>query len=139
MPVAEARLMAEGRELRVGQKQRIALVLISKEPLGNTLARLRFDPNVLAVRGISQGPWSGKAESAPIIMQSIDPAGGIALAISPQTGAALKSGANVILYLEVEALAPGETVISFDGNAQTITADGRSVKLQMTESRVTVK
>ena len=139
VPVVEARLMAEGRELRVGDKQRIALVLVSKEPLGNTLARLRFDPRVLAVRGISQGPWSGTPQSAPIIMQSIDPAGIITLAISPQAGAGLKSGANVILYLEVEAMAAGESVISFDGNVQAVTSDGRSVKLQMTESRLTVK
>lgn len=138
-PVAEARLMAEGREMRVGEKQRIALVLISKEPLGNTLARLRFDPRVVAVRGISQGPWSGAAQSAPMVMQSIDPAGVIALAISPQAGAALKSGANVILYLEVEALAAGESVIIFDGEPQAVTSDGHFVKLQVTESRVTVK
>ena len=59
--------------------------------------------------------------------------------ISPQPGAPLKSGASVILFLEIEALAAGETVISFDPNAQAVTSDGRSVRLQMTESRLTVK
>jgi hypothetical protein len=139
MPMAEARLMPPAQEMRVGEKQRISLVLISKEPLGNTTARLHFDPRVLAVRGISQGPWAGAAQSAPTIMQSIDPAGLISLAISPQPGAPLKSGASVILFLEIEALAAGESVISFDPNAQAVTSDGRSVKLQMTESRLTVK
>jgi general secretion pathway protein D len=139
MPLVEARLMAETQEMRVGQKQRIALVLISKEPLGNALARLHFDPRVLAVRGISQGPWPDGAPSAPILMQSIDPAGLIMLAISPQAGAPLKSGANVILYLDVEALAGGESAITFDENTQVATISGRSVKVQMTESRVTVK
>jgi general secretion pathway protein D len=139
MPIAEARLLPTGQEMRVGDKQRIALVLISKEPLGNTVARLRFDPRVLAVRGISQGPWAGAAQSAPTIMQSIDPSGLISLAISPQPGAPLKSGASVIFFLEIEALAAGETIISFDPNAQAVTSDGRSVKLQMTESRLSVK
>jgi general secretion pathway protein D len=139
MPLAEARLLPTGQEMRVGEKQRIALVLMSKEPLGNTVARLHFDPRVVAVRGISQGPWAGAAQSAPTIMQSIDPSGLISLAISPQPGAPLKSGASVILFLEIEALAAGETVISFDPNAQAVTSDGRSVKLQMTESRLTVK
>jgi general secretion pathway protein D len=139
MPTAEARLMPAGQEMRVGEKQRIALVLISKESLGNTIARLRFDPRVLAVRGITQGPWTEGAQSAPTIMQSIDPAGLIALAISPQAGAALKSGANVVLFLEIEALAVDQTVINFDDNAQVVTSDGRSVKLQMTGSRITVK
>jgi general secretion pathway protein D len=139
MPTAEARLLPAGQEMRVGEKQRIALVLISKETLGNTIARLHFDPRVLAVRGISQGPWADGATGAPTIMQSIDPAGLIALAISPQAGAPLKAGANVILYLEVEALAVGESAITFDENAQVVTSDGRSVKMQMMESRVTVK
>jgi general secretion pathway protein D len=139
VPLVEARLMAEMQEMRVGQKQRIALVLISKEPLGNTLARLHFDPRVLAVRGISQGPWPDGASSAPRLMQSIDPAGLIMLAIAPQTNAPLKSGANVILYLDIEALAAGESAISFDENTQAATLDGRAVKVQMTESRVTVK
>ena len=139
MPTAEARLMAEGQEMRVGQKQRIALVLISQEKLGNTLARLHFDSRVLAVRGISQGPWPDGAPTAPILMQSIDPAGLIMLAISPQAGAPLKSGANVILYLEVEALATGESAITFDDNTQSVSSDGRSIKMQMVESRITVK
>jgi hypothetical protein len=139
LPVVEARLMAEGQEMSVGQKQRIALVLISKEKLGNTLARLHFDPRFLAVRGISQGPWADGAQTAPIIMQSIDPSGMIMLAISPQANAPLKSGANVVLYLEVEALAVGESAITFGDNAQSATFDGRGVKMQMMESRITVK
>jgi general secretion pathway protein D len=140
MPMAEARLMPAGQEMRVGDKQRIALVIISKEPLGNAIARLHFDPRVLAVRAVLPGPWSETApQSVPTIMQAIDPTGLVALAISAQTGAPLKSGANVVLYLEVEALAAGESVISFDENAQAGTPDGRGVKLQMTESRVTVK
>jgi general secretion pathway protein D len=139
MPLVEARLMTEGQEMRVGQKQRIALVLISKQPLGNTLARLHFDPRVLAVRGISQGPWPDGASSAPKLMQSIDPSGLIMLAISPQAGAPLKSGANVVLYLDIEALAAGESAITFDENTQANALDGHGVKMQLTESRVTVK
>ncbi|MDT4896260.1 MAG: ral secretion pathway protein [Acidobacteriota bacterium] len=135
---AEMRLLPTTEEMRVGEKQRIALVLISKESLGTTIARLRFDPRVLAVRGISQGAWPD-AESAPTIMQSIDPAGLVAFAISPQAGFPLKTGSSVILLLEIEALAAGESVISFDPNVQAVASNGRSVKLQLTEVRVTVK
>lgn len=139
MPLVEARLMAAGQEMRVGQKQRIALVIISKQPLGNTLARLHFDSRILAVRGISQGPWPDGASSAPRLMQSIDPSGLIMLVISPQAGAPLKSGANVVLYLDIEALAVGESAITFDENTQATALDGQGVKMQLTESRVTVK
>jgi general secretion pathway protein D len=138
--VVEARLMPGQQEMHVGEKQRIALVLISKEPLGNAILRLHFDPRYIAVRNVAPGNWPDGAQTAPSVMQSIDPAGIIAVAISPQAGAALKTGASVVLYLDIEATAAGDSVISFDqANAHVGTADGRTVKLQMIESRVTVK
>jgi hypothetical protein len=136
--MAEMRLLPVTQEMRVGEKQRIALVLVSKESLGTTIARLRFDPRVVAVRGITNGAWPD-AETAPTILQSIDPTGLVSFAISPQAGSPLKTGSSVILLLEIEALAAGESVISFDPNAQAVTSSGRTVKLQLTESRVTVK
>jgi hypothetical protein len=44
-------------------------------------------------------------------MQSIDPSGLIMLAISPRANSPLKAGANVILYLDIEALAVGESLL----------------------------
>jgi hypothetical protein len=126
--------------MKVGEKQRIALVLVSKEPLGNAILRLNFDPRYVAVRSVVQGNWPDGAATQPSIMQCIDPAGVIGLAISPQAGASLKTGANIVLFLDIEAVAAGESVISFDqANAHVVTSDGRAVKLQMVESRVTVK
>ncbi|MDT5062275.1 MAG: ral secretion pathway protein [Acidobacteriota bacterium] len=136
----EARLMPGQQEMHVGEKQRIALVLVSKEPLGNAILRLRFDPRYVAVRNVAPGNWPDAAATQPSVMQSIDPAGIIAVAISPQAGTSLKTGANVVLFLDIEAVAAGESVISFDqANAQVVASDGRAVKLQMMESRVTVK
>jgi general secretion pathway protein D len=140
MVLAEARLLPGQPEMHVGEKQRIALVLVSKEPLGNAILRLNFDPRYVAVRSVVPGNWPDGAATQPSVMQSIDPAGIIAVAISPQAGASLKTGANVVLFLDIEAIAAGESVISFDqANAHVLTSDGRAVKLQMVESRVTVK
>jgi type II secretory pathway component GspD/PulD (secretin) len=140
MVAAEAHLVSEQQEMRVGGKQRVALVLISKEPLGNAILRLHFDPKVVAVRSVSPGVWLDGAQTQPSIMQAIDPAGIVAVAISPQAGAPLKTGANVVLFLDIEAVATGESVINFDPtNLNVVTADGRAVKLQMAESRLTVK
>jgi general secretion pathway protein D len=137
---AEARLMPGQQEMRVGEKQRIALVIDSKDPLGNAILRLRFDPRYVAVRNVAPGKWPDSAATQPSVMQSIDPAGIIAVAISPQAGMPLKTGANIILFLDIEAIGTGESIISFDqANAQVVTPDGRAVKLQMMESRVTVK
>ena len=132
--------MPEQQEMRVGDKQRIALVLASKASLGNTILRFRFDSTKIAVRGVSQSEWPGGAQVAPTVMQSIDPAGVVTIAISPQAAAPLKPGANVLLYLEVEAIAPCDSVISFDPfNAHVTSADGRAVNLQMADSPMTVK
>ncbi|HKC64546.1 MAG TPA: hypothetical protein VKB86_12975, partial [Pyrinomonadaceae bacterium] len=137
---AEARLMPEQQEMHVGDKQRIALVLASKASLGSTILRFRFDSTKIAVRSVSQSDWPGGAQTAPTVMQSIDPAGIVTIAISPQAAAPLKPGANVLLYLEVEAIAPGDSVISFDPfNAHVTAADGRPVNLQMADSAMTVK
>ena len=137
---AEARLMPEQQEMRVGDKQRIALVLASKASLGSTILRFRFDSTKIAVRSVSQSDWPGGSETAPTVMQSVDPAGVVTIAISPQAAAPLKPGANVLLYLEVEAIAPGDSVISFDPfNAHVTAADGRAVNLQMADSPMTVK
>jgi general secretion pathway protein D len=140
MVIAEARLMPGQPEMKVGEKQRIALVLVSKEPIGNAILRLNFDPRYIAVRSIVPGNWPDSAATQPSVMQSIDPAGVIAVAISSQAGASLKTGANVVLFLDIEAVAAGESAISFDqANAHVVTSDGRAVKLQLVESRVTVK
>jgi general secretion pathway protein D len=140
MIVAEARLMPGQQEMKVGEKQRIALVLVSKEPLGSAILRLNFDSRYVAVRSVVPGNWPDGAATAPNVMQSIDPAGVVAVAISSQAGASLKTGANVVLFFDIEAVAAGESVISFDqANAHVVTSDGRAVKLQMVESRVTVK
>lgn len=137
---AEARLMPEQQEMHVGDKQRIALVLASKASLGNTILRFRFDSTKIAVRSVSQTDWPGGAGKAPTVMQAIDPAGIVTIAISPQAATPLKPGANILLYLEVEAIAPGDSVISFDPfNAHVTAADGRAVNLKMADSPMTVK
>jgi hypothetical protein len=138
---AEARLIPVEQQMRVGDKQRMALVLVSKESLGNTIIKLRFDARHLAVRGVTPGVWPGvTAETQPVIMQAIDPAGTVSVAISPQAGTVLKAGANVVLFLDVEAVGLGESIIGFDAtNAHSVTSDNRAVKLQFVESRLTVK
>ena len=138
--IADARLVATQHEMRVGDKQRIALVFDSKEPLGNAILRLKFDPRAIAVRSVSAGDLSEGTKKIASMMQVIDPAGVIGITISPEAGASLRMGANTVVYLEIEALANGETAIGFDQtNVQVFTSDGRVVKMQMQESRVLVK
>jgi general secretion pathway protein D len=135
--VAELRLMTAQQEMRVGEKQRIALTLISSAALNSASVRLRFDSRFVAVRGISQGntPTAG----APVVMQSIDPSGVVTISVVPPAGVTLKTGASVLVFLDIEALAAGETAISFEKDNVQLSSAGTRLTPQLFESRIVVK
>ncbi|HVF86832.1 MAG TPA: secretin N-terminal domain-containing protein [Pyrinomonadaceae bacterium] len=136
---AELRLVPESQEMRVGEKRRLMLVLKTDAPLGLATATLRFDPRVIAVRSVSKGAMFGEKTAAPIITQSIDPQGVLIVSIAPAAGAPPLSGEGVVLMIEVEALIPGESAVSFDSDkVHLIAADARNVKTQVVQSKVKV-
>lgn len=138
----ELRLVPEQQEMRVGEKRRLALVLKTDAPLGLAVITLRFDPRRISVRGISHGNlFAGTQSSAPpIITQSIDTKGVLLVSIAPPAGTAQITGAGVLLFVDIEGIASGESAISFDkDNVHLVASDGRSIFLQLVQSRVTVK
>jgi general secretion pathway protein D len=134
--IAELRLMPAQQEMRVGEKQRLALTLISNAPLNSAMLRLRFDPRFIVVRGISQGDSSG---NAPTIMQSIDPSGIVTVSVMPPAGASFKSGASVLVFLDIEATAAGDSALSFEKDNVHLSSAGAQITPQLFESRITVK
>jgi len=136
---AELRLVPESQEMRVGEKRRLMLVLKTDAPLNLATATLRFDPRVIAVRSVSKGALFGEKTAAPIIMQSLDPQGVLLVSVTPASVAPTFSGEGVMLMIEVEALAPGESAVSFDSDkVKFIAADARNVKTQVVQSKVKV-
>jgi general secretion pathway protein D len=139
MPVAELRLMSERQEMRVGEKQRLALLLSTNAPLGTALLAVRFDPRTIAVRGVVKGLANAQGP-LPSIMQSVDPNGMVLISVSPSLDAPLAAGSHVLLYLDIEALATGESKILFDqGNMYLNASDGQHVKLSVMPGRLVVK
>lgn len=138
-PVAELRLMSERQEMRAGEKQRLALLLTTNASLGTALLAVRFDPRTIAVRGVSRGLANAQGV-LPTIMQSVDPNGMVLISVSPLPDAPLAAGSHVLLYLDIEALAGGESKITFDqGNMYINAADGRRVQLSVVPGRLLVK
>ncbi|HEV7857294.1 MAG TPA: secretin N-terminal domain-containing protein [Pyrinomonadaceae bacterium] len=138
----ELRLMPERGTMLVGERQRVALALTTSEPLGTATIKLHFDPRVIAVRGVSQGILlaGANASVAPTLMQSIDPSGALLISVQTPTGTPLKTGMNIMLFVEVEAIAGGESEMSFDKEvARLATFDGRPVSLLFVPGRITVK
>jgi general secretion pathway protein D len=138
--VAELRLMSERQEMRVGEKQRLAILLTTDAPLGTALLALRFDPRTIAVRGIATGAVDARGVS-PTVMQSVDPNGLLLVSVSPSPeGASATTGARVLLYLDIEAIAYGESKFVFDEkNMYLNAADGRGLQLRLLPVRLTVK
>ncbi len=137
--VAELRLMSERQEMRVGEKQRLAILLTTDAPLGTALLALHFDPHTIAVRGITKGYVDARGAS-PTITQSVDPNGLMLVSVSPSPDAAAATGARVLFYLDIEAIAPGESKIVFDQNNMYLNAaDGRGLQLRLLPGRLTVK
>jgi hypothetical protein len=133
---AELRLMPTQAEMRVGEKQRLALTLIASTPLNSAMVRLRFDPRFIAVRGISQGD---SAKSAPTVMQSIDPSGIVTISLMPPVGVNFKTGASVLVFLDIEAVAPGESAFSFEKDSVSLSFTGTQLAPQLFESKIVVK
>jgi hypothetical protein len=133
---SELRLMPAEQQMRVGEKQRVALTLIANAPLNSALVKLHFDPRFIAIRGISQGDLS---VGGPVVMQSIDPSGFVTVSVIPPTGTNLKSGASVLVFLDIEAVAAGESTISFEKDNIQLSASGSRVTPQLFESKLVVK
>ncbi|MDQ3754948.1 MAG: hypothetical protein M3371_09475 [Acidobacteriota bacterium] len=134
-------VMANQREMRAGGKQRLMIFVKTDVPLNLAAASLRFDPKVLRVVSVTKGSLFGEAPAAaPAITPSIDAGRGTLLAlVAPASGTAIK-GMGVMLFVEIEALAAGNTEINFDSSAvHLMSTDGRNIPAQFTPVRLTVK
>ncbi|MFN2482161.1 MAG: secretin N-terminal domain-containing protein, partial [Pyrinomonadaceae bacterium] len=129
-----------GGEMRVGERRRVLVLINTATPLSLAAAALKFDPRVLAVRSITKGTLFGDSQGAqPSVTQSVDPRGSLLALVAPPPGSHV-SGAGVLLFVEVEALAAGESLIAFDrAGLYLMSADGRAVVAQTSQARLTVK
>jgi hypothetical protein len=132
---AELLLMPEQQEMRVGEKRRVMLMLKTDAPLGLATATLRFDPRVVAVRSVSPGTLAADKALTPNVTQSIDPKGVLLVSLSPASGAPPLTGVGLLLIIEFEGLAAGESAISFDADkVHLIATDGRNIQSSVTQS-----
>ncbi len=137
---AELLLMTDRQELKVGERGRMLVFLKTDAPLGLATATLRFDPKALAVRSVTQGGFAAAgATGAPVITQSVDPSGVLVVSVAPAAGAPALTGEGLLLVIEVEGLAPGETGLQFDADkVHLVATDGRVVRPRTTPGRFKV-
>jgi general secretion pathway protein D len=137
---AQLFVMTGQKEMRVGERQRLMIFIKTDAPLSLAAATLKFDPRVVAVRSIERGSLFTDAQKAQAqLTQSIDPRGSLLALVAPPTGSTL-TGAGVLFFVEIEAIATGECEIGFDAaGIHLMSTDGRGVATQTTPARLTVK
>jgi hypothetical protein len=128
--------MTDSQELKVGERRRLMLFLKTDAPLGLATATLRFDPKALAVRSVVQGGLGGDKAG---VTQSVDPSGVLVVSVAPAAGTPALTGEGLLLVIEVEGLAPGETGLQFDADkVHLVATDGRTVRARTTPGRFKV-
>ncbi|MCA1558610.1 MAG: cohesin domain-containing protein, partial [Acidobacteria bacterium] len=135
-------LLPKLQEMRVGERRRIALLLKTDAPLGLIALTFKFDPRQLRISEVSTGNLLATGEQGvkPMLTQSVDAKGLLLVSVAPPTGAQPLTGAGILVFIDIEAIASGESSFSFDkNNVHLIAVDGRSVLLDMSEVKVTVK
>ena len=141
---AQVSLNTGDETLKVGEKRWFTLKLNSDSSLALATVALRFDPKIVKVRTVSAGTLLARVregkESGASLTQSIDPAGVCLVSISNLTGVASIKGEGVLLFIEVEALAPGDAGIIFEkGAMHFVGTDARDVVVDVSPVRATVK
>jgi general secretion pathway protein D len=136
---AELMLLPERQELKVGERSRVMVFMKTDAPLGLASATLRFDPKALAVRTVMRAGLAGEQATAPVLTQSIDPSGVLVVSVAPAAGAQPLTGEGLLLIIEVEGVAPGETGLQFDAEkVHFVATDGRTVRPRTTPGRFKV-
>jgi hypothetical protein len=126
-------------DMHVGEKRQLALSVKTGAPLGMAVMTLRFDPKVIKVNSVTAGGIFANAKTAPALSQSIDPSGMLLVSIAPGAGSPL-GGEGVLLNIEFEAVAGGDSLLAFDlANVHLVASDGRNLLLQVEPVKLTVK
>ena len=139
--VARISFLPSADEMRIGEKRRYAIQLHSDVNLSLALFALRFNPRVVKVHALSAGDLLTSANgSGALLTQSIDPSGICLVSISALNGKTPVKGMGSLIFLDVEAIGPGNASFIFDKDAlQVVATDARDVTSQVTQGSAVVK
>ncbi len=132
-------LITNQPEMRVGERQKLLVLIKTGAPLNLAATTLRFDPRLFAVRSVTKGNLFDTAAHGATLTQSIDPTGSLFTVIAPIGGTPI-NGMGVLLVIELEALAAGTGDVTFDqAGVHFMTTDGRGLAPQLAQAHLVVK
>ena len=139
--VAQLSLVPQGDVMKVGEKRRYAIQLNSDVPLSMALVALRFDPKVVKVNAVSAGSLLAETgDAAPLITPIIDASGACVISITSRHSKAPFKGSGALLFIDVEAVGPGDAALTFSKDTlHLVASDARDVTSQVIQGTATVK
>ena len=139
--VAQLTMLEGDAVMKIGEKRRYAIQLNSDVPLSLALLALRFDPKVVKVNAVTAGTLLSSApDTAPLFTPSIDSSGVCMISISALNGKGVFKGSGPLLYLDLEAVGPGDAALTFvKETLHLVATDARDVTSQIVQGTATVK
>jgi hypothetical protein len=139
--VAQLSMLAGDAVMKIGEKRRYAVQLNSDVPLSVALLALRFDPKVVKVNAVTAGDLlTSSPETAPLFTPSIDANGVCMISISSLNGKGVFKGSGPLLFIDLEAVGPGDASLTFvKETLHLIATDARDVTSQIVQGTAIVK
>lgn len=139
--VAQLTMLEGDAVMKIGEKRRYAVQLNSDVPLSVALLALKFDPKVVKVNAVTAGTLlSSSPDTAPLFTPSIDANGLCMISISSLNGKGVFKGSGPLLFLDLEAVGPGDAALTFvKETLHLIATDARDVTSEVVQGTATVK
>jgi general secretion pathway protein D len=120
-PVAELQLLPGVREMKAGEKTKLAVIVRSTKAFNSAVIGLSFNESKLAVKTVELGDVFGEENARKQVTPFINQNGKmfVTLTVSNTVGD-ISSG--VLAYIEIEALADGKHELVFDRDALNLTS-----------------
>ncbi|MDQ3041624.1 MAG: hypothetical protein M3R11_04500 [Acidobacteriota bacterium] len=129
-PTADLQILPSLAEMKTGERVKLAVMIKSATAFRSAVLGLKFDQSKVAVRSVAFGDVFGgslvNSSATPFLNQN----GKMFVSLSSPKAAA-ESSSGVLAYIEIEALADGKPVISFDADVlNMLTADGKNFAMK---------
>jgi len=130
-PSAQLLMVPDAAKLNAGEKTRVAVIVNGTADFRSAVLGLKFDQTKLAVRSVTFGDAFGAAAGSPAT-PFLNQNGKMYVSLTAKDGT-LATPNGTLVFVEVEALADGDTLLGFDTDVLNfLTPDGRNftVKVQ---------
>lgn len=139
LPVVAMSFVPNEQQMRAGERRQVMLMLSTEMPINLAVATLRFDPKIVAVRNVTLGNFSAAKDFQPFLSHSINPPGMLLVSLATPQRTPLMQGTGVLLVLEIEALAAGESNLELaTEGVHFVTPDKSALAKQITGGRIVV-